>query len=171
MDIAITIHLDHSPPQAPTVLVFPGEQQASANGARDSRFERILENGAHVATLDHSTGLMWCVTSLGREDAPEKQQDHTACVARCKNLRLLGFDDWRLAERSEAVTIIDDTRHEPAIDTAYFPGIKPAWHRLNTAAAWSPESYAWYVGFGYGSVSNSLRSYAGFALAVRRASQ
>ncbi|MBA0360978.1 DUF1566 domain-containing protein [Stenotrophomonas maltophilia] len=122
----------------------------------------------HVAVIDHATGLMWAVKSIGDSDGDPMSQGH--CEKACSELRLLGHDDWRLPTRAELSALVDDTRHEPAIDSALFPGVLPRWHWTSTAAAWSSAS-AWLVGFDYGLVGYSPRSYNGFALAVRRAGQ
>jgi hypothetical protein len=142
--------------------------------------EKVLANGTripasdprtdHVAVIDHAAGLMWSVDSLGDPDNPDDGIAHDHCIERCKQLRLLGFDDWRLPTRAELAALVDDTRHEPAIDTNLFPRVKPRWHWTSTAAAWSSAS-AWGVYFYYGGVYGSHRVYLGFALAVRRASQ
>jgi len=123
----------------------------------------------HVAVIDHATGLMWAVKSIGGSDGdPMSQPD---CEKACIELRLLGHDDWRLPTRAELVALVDDTRHEPAIDTALFPGVLPRWHWTSTAAAWSSAS-AWVVNFYCGGVDDYLPRYdGGFALAVRRAGQ
>ncbi|HGM6729531.1 TPA: DUF1566 domain-containing protein [Stenotrophomonas maltophilia] len=122
----------------------------------------------HVAVIDHATGLMWAVKSIGDSDGdPMSQAD---CEKACRELRLLGYDDWDMPTRAELAALVDDTRHEPAIDTALFPGVLPRWHWTSTAAAWSSAS-AWGVHFYYGLVGGSHRSYYGFALAVRRAGQ
>ncbi|MBD9368821.1 DUF1566 domain-containing protein [Xanthomonas sp. XNM01] len=125
----------------------------------------------HVAVIDHTTGLMWAVESLGDPTDSDTGLDHAASEERCAELRLLGFDDWRLPTRAELVGLVDDTRHEPAIDTALFPRVKPRWHWTSTPAAWSSAS-AWLVYFYDGYVNYDLRRYSlGFALAVRRAGQ
>jgi hypothetical protein len=145
-----------------------------------SGFTKVTAEGLHLpsdsdrtdhhAVIDHSTGLMWSVASLG-DPADENDgitQEH--CIERCKQLRLLGYDDWRLPTRTELAALVDDTRHEPAIDTNLFPHVKPRWHWTSTPAAWSSAS-AWSVYFGLGSVYDGPRDNDGFALAVRRASQ
>ena len=124
----------------------------------------------HVAVVDNATGLMWSVESLGDPSDDDSGLTHAECEKRCAELRLLSFDDWRLPTRAELAGLIDDTRHEPAIDTALFPRVKPRWHWTSTPAAWSSAS-AWYVYFGLGGVSGGHRDYGGFALAVRRAGQ
>jgi hypothetical protein len=122
----------------------------------------------HVAVIDHATGLMWAVESIGDEDGDS--QDHAACTKACAELRLLGHDDWRLPTRAELVALVDDTRRDPAIDTNLFPRVKPNWHWTSTETAWSSGS-AWGVYFGDGLVYGSPRGNYGFALAVRRAGQ
>ena len=122
----------------------------------------------HVAVIDHATGLMWAVKSIGDSDGdPMSQAD---CEKACSELRLLGFDDWRLPTRAELAALVDETRHEPAIDTSLFPGVLPRWHWTSTPCAWSSAS-AWRVGFYHGGVDGYHRSNYGFALAVRRAGQ
>lgn len=124
----------------------------------------------HVAVVDNTTGLMWSVESLGDETDPDTGIAHDHAMQRCKDLRLLDFEDWRLPTRAELVTLIDDTRHDPAIDTEAFPRVKPRWHWTSTTAAWSSAS-AWNVYFSYGYVDYGPRGDYGFALAVRRAGQ
>ncbi|WP_242880792.1 DUF1566 domain-containing protein [Stenotrophomonas maltophilia] len=122
----------------------------------------------HVAAIDHATGLMWAVKSIGDNDGdPMSQAD---CEKACSELSLLGHDDWRLPTRAELAALVDETRHEPAIDTALFPGVLPRWHWTSTPAAWSSAS-AWFVHFGLGLVYDGRRGCDGFALAVRRAGQ
>ena len=122
----------------------------------------------HVALIDHSTGLMWAVKSIGDSDGdPMSQAD---CEKASSELRLLGHDDWRLPTRTELSALVDDTRHEPAIDTALFPGVLSRWHWTSTPAAWSSAS-AWLVDFLNGLVDSGRRYGDGFALAVRRAGQ
>ncbi|OBU50134.1 DUF1566 domain-containing protein [Stenotrophomonas maltophilia] len=122
----------------------------------------------HVAVIDHSTGLMWAVKSIGDSDGdPMSQAD---CEKACSGLRLLGHDDWRPPTRSELAALVDDTRHEPAIDSSLFPGVLSRWHWTSTPCAWSSAS-AWGVDFHDGGVYSLRRSSLGFALAVRRAGQ
>ncbi len=184
----ITIHIAGDlivTPQAPTApsFSFSGvDTIASTTVSPPSQAGRIkiLGDGTylpvgsdrtdHVAVLDQATGLMWSVESLGdpSDESDGITQEH--CMERCKELQLLDFNDWRLPTRAELAGLIDDTRHEPAIDTDLFPRVKPRWHWTSTPAAWSSAS-AWYVGFYNGGVYYLRRYDLGFALAVRRAGQ
>ena len=144
-----------------------------ATNGQTPRFEKVFARpGAtsHEAVIDHHTGLMWSVESLGDPDDADDGITQEHCIERCRDLRLLGYEDWRLPTRAELAGLVDDTRHEPAIDTDLFPGVKPRWHWTSTASAWS-ASVAWLVDFSNGFVDSYLRGNDGFALACRRAGQ
>jgi hypothetical protein len=176
----VTIHHSHYIAEANSAPLTTLEQVSAPASAMQPRFTKIRADGSHVpfgqacddhvAVIDNTTGLMFAAESLGDPDSPDEGMSQEACERRCRDLRLLGFEDWILATRSEAVTLIDDSRHDPAIDTDAFPRIKPKWHWTSTPAAWSSAS-AWYVLFGLGVVNYGRRDVSGFALAVRRAGQ
>ncbi len=148
--------------------------------AAGSRFTKVFADGTlgeagdactdHVAVIDHTTNLMWSVESLGDPDAADDGTTQEHCIERCRESRLLGFDNWELPTRTQLAGLIDDTRHEPAIDTSLFPRVKSRWHWTSTPCAWSSAS-AWGVLFDGGGVLSYLRYYDGFALAVRRVGQ
>ncbi len=155
-------------------------ERSNADAPVLAGFTKVLADGTHlpagssltnhVAVIDHSTGLMWSVESLGSTEDANDGMTQEACEARCRELTLLGTNDWRLPTRAELAALIDDTRHEPAIDTSLFPRVKPRWHWTSTPCAWSSAS-AWLVDFSGGLVGYDPRSRCGIALAVRRAGQ
>jgi len=112
------------------------------------------------AVLDESTGLMWAreavkVTSWAEgENAAGK-------------LRTLGFEDWRVPTRRELLTLVDDTRSGPAIDTTFFPDCPSDWFWTSTSYAGSPAGYAWGIGFFYGNAHCPHHDDDGFVRAVR----
>lgn len=132
--------------------------------------EHSSERTDHVAVLDRVNNLMWSVESLGDPDDSDSGVAHDHCTELCRNLRLLNHEDWRLPTRAELASLIDDTRHEPAIDTNFFPRVKPRWHWTSTPCAWSSAS-AWVVNFSLGTVNGFRRGSDGYALAVRRVGQ
>ncbi len=114
--------------------------------------------------LDTSTGLIWARTLA--QGGAAKRLDHAAAIEAVKDLG----EGWRLPTRAELLTLVDDTRHEPAIDVAAFPDTQSGWYWTSTPAAWNPSADAWVVVFDYGSAHTLNRSYDAFVRAVRSAS-
>lgn len=105
---------------------------------RPLEFGYFRDNGDGTVT-DITTGLMWQQTET-KAMTWEKALDF------CGNLNLAGYTDWRLPNIRELSTIVNDSRHEPSIDQAYFPGCRPAHYWSSTTNALYP-AFAWYVGF------------------------
>ncbi len=124
---------------------------------------RGLQINADPGTVtDRRTGLMW-----SRDEIVAKCTTHAKAEQACKALRVGGFDDWRLPTRAELLTLVDDTRHAPAIDINAFPSCKSDWYWTSTIAAWSSD-YAWIVTFSYGYAYYYRRDYNyGLVRAVR----
>jgi hypothetical protein len=93
--------------------------------------------------LDRVTGLMW----QRRIDPTTVKFD--AASARCEELRLGGYDDWRLPSRVELVSILDLAETQPSIDRRVFPDTPADWFWTSSVAADSPTA-AWYVYFYFG---------------------
>ena len=135
-----------------------------------NRFTKISATGErlpseatdHVAVIDSTSNLQWLVPY-----ATKKQVDHSKAADAVAKLDTLGFTDWRLPTRAELLTLVDDTRHNPAIDIDAFPGTKSDWHWTSTPAAWSPSDAAWIVYFDGGGCYNAPRSYDACVRAVR----
>lgn len=75
-------------------------------------------------------------------------------------------DGWRLPTRQELESILDLSRHKPAIDTDKFPDTKNEYYWSSTPCAWN-SSAVWVVYFDFGLVDFSLRSDNGCVRAVR----
>ncbi|MBD9368832.1 DUF1566 domain-containing protein [Xanthomonas sp. XNM01] len=121
--------------------------------------------GAVLTVIDSSTGLEWTPAPVGG-----KRHTHQEALDACAALDHAGHTDWALPTRQQLLSLVDLTRHDPAIDTDAFPGFPASWFWSSDLAAWSSAS-AWLVGFSYGGVGLSPRFSDGFALAVRRAGQ
>ena len=113
--------------------------------------------GTLAAVVDPPAKLEWSETLCdGRSvdyDTAEK-----ACAARGAG--------WRLPTRMELESILDLTRHDPAVDIAQFPDTKSAWYWTSTPCAWV-ASCAWIVYFSNGYASSLLRDYRACVRAVR----
>jgi hypothetical protein len=55
-------------------------------------------------------------------------------------------EGWRLPAVQELLTLVDYTRHSPAIDIDRFPGTKSGAYWTSTPCAWAPGA-AWFVYF------------------------
>ena len=173
---------------APNVLEPLGEtiqgsvetfSPASNSGARAaasapaSRFTKLGANGEeldadaddHVAVRDNVHGLIWAAAEIGSNELK-----WAAAKKACEESMLLGFKDWRLPTIDELCTLVDRTRHEPAIDKRYFPSCRSAWYWSASPCAWAPGSGAWLVHFNGGYVANDGQLYPAFVRAVRSAS-
>ncbi|WP_057505395.1 DUF1566 domain-containing protein [Stenotrophomonas nitritireducens] len=115
------------------------------SGSTAPRFQKIVPTPppVHETVLDTSTGLEWQAAPFA------ESMKHAAAVKACAELRLGGHDDWRLPTRAELLTLVDDTRCSPAIDTDAFPNTPSTWFWTSTVYA-ADDSYAWFVSFGYG---------------------
>lgn len=143
---------------------FLGAQQRPSGIIVAAQFEKVLDGGKHVITRDLANGIEWDVAAFDGKEFNAKQS-----TAACAGLRTGGFTDWREPRRRELLTLVDDTRYSPAIDTEYFPGTKSGWYRTSTVYA--PDSGCrWGVYFDDGS-SGYLYDGDGFFVRAVRASQ
>ena len=132
------------------------------------RFVKIGAAGAQppdaaewIAVLDNETSLIWS-RAVSKEACTWQQADEIA-----KSTSVAGVLG-RLPTRKELLTLVDDTRYNPAIDTAFFPECPTDdWYWTSTPAAPSPGACAWYVDFSNGGASWYNRSFSGFVRAVR----
>lgn len=98
------------------------------------------DSSAADVVVDNVTHLMWQKLvdsgSFGWTDA----RNHCAC------LDLAGHGDWRLPTRIELVSLVDFTKHAPAIDGTAFPNTPSEWFWTASPISDDP-SFAWYVFF------------------------
>jgi hypothetical protein len=128
----------------------------------DAENELPFDAKEWTQVLDRETGLIWTADDVVTEPVDWYQAKRAAALCRVGNSRR-----WRLPTRKELVSLIDDTRHGPAIDAAYFPKTKSDWYWSASPCAWSPGSFAWIVLFSYGNVSNGDQNSTAFVRAVR----
>ena len=82
--------------------------------------------------LDNSTGLMWQQTIL---TDTYKWAD---AVSYCNDLSYAGYSDWRLPTPQELLTIVDNSKYGPAINTTYFPNMSST---SDSVYYWSSKPY------------------------------
>jgi len=146
-------------PAAPPVLELAKPEHFAGCTAR------FIDNGDGTVT-DNLTGDMWT-----KDDATDKAVNFDKAVQACKDCRVGGYDDWELPSRVRLLTLVDDTRHDPAIDKSVFPSCKSEWYWTSTPCAWSPSGFAWFVSFDFGNSGYDDRDFSYRVRAVRRASR
>ncbi len=106
---------------------------------------RYVDNGDETVS-DTATGLLW---SRSEQTASLTWRE---ALAACENLSLAGYDDWRLPEIRELRSLVDISRQNPAIDTTVFPDTEHAVGHWSSSTRHGSPNFAWYVGFGSGTV-------------------
>lgn len=115
-------------------------------------------------TVTHnSTGLVWMRCSLGQSwDGKTCTGDALAlnwqkALQAASQHTFAGHSDWRLPNKNELASIVEERCAAPAINDKIFP-------RTPGVFFWSSSPYAgladgaWSVDFGYGSINASVKS-------------
>ena len=130
---------------------------ASAQSAPDGQ-SHVQETQARGYWADPSTGLMWAAKDNGK-DLKWKN-----AVKYCRDLRLAGYSDWRLATLGELEGIYDKNSNAPGLAGPSGKGTAATWHVKGnlflTGNQWSstqknddrghPSGYAWRFDFNEG---------------------
>lgn len=110
------------------------------------------DNGDSTVT-DNVTGLMW---EQKTDDGGPRDMDNTYtwkdALAYCENLTLGGYTDWRMPTPKELERLVDLTRSNPAIDTAYFPNTKSGKYWTGTTCSGCHKHKAFAMDFNDGSL-------------------
>jgi hypothetical protein len=130
--------------------------QASAQSAPEGQ-SSATETQARGVWTDPSTGLMWAGRDNGRDVSWK------GAVKYCRNLRLAGYSDWRLATLAELGAIYDRNANVPGLagsgkDNLFTYHVKG--NLFLTGDEWSserikddrghPSGYVWYYDFNEG---------------------
>ncbi len=105
---------------------------------------------------DDKTGLVW----QDNQDVVKNDMMQKEAIAYCQNLKLDGFEDWRLPTLKEAYTIVDMTQERPALKKGFeIRSDERFW--TSTPFAKNAEKEAWRISMSYGEVEpyNKNRTY------------
>lgn len=136
---------------------FTGQQRDARDIGSDT-FGLMLQEQAQCAERAPATTLEWSHTLLDGERVTYAEAE--------KAVAELG-DGWRLPTRQELESLLDISRHEPAIDVEAFPDTKSDWYWSDTPCAWNKASAVWVVNFNDGYVGYYGRCYFACVRAVR----
>ena len=110
--------------------------------------------------LDNNTGLMW------QQTIPTDEYKWYDAISYCDDLSYAGYNDWRLPTPQELLTIVDNSKYSPAIDTTYFPDTPSSYFWSSSTYVYITD-YAWIVGFLSGAVSDNNKPNSSYVRCVR----
>lgn len=127
------------------------------------RFVNLDESGKpttgdHVAVYDRRTGLVWSRGLVGTG------LTHAEAMKVASSFKLFG-KEFRAPTIEERQSIIDYSRHSPALDTVHFAK-ESGWEWTSTVDAESPSGVAWGVFLGSGYCGRNNQSDRGYVRAV-----
>ena len=101
---------------------------------------------------DSVTGLFWQDDYTDNQGYIKSAKWEDA-INYCERLRLGGYNDWRLPNKKELLSIIDYDMNTPAISSSFqnTKYINAGYWSSTTASG--PKGYAWYVKFYWGQMS------------------
>jgi C1A family cysteine protease len=143
-----------------------GYYARAVRGGQARSFDNWIINGDGTVT-DPQTGLMW---ELKTDDGGDRDKDNKytwqEALDYCNNLDLGGYSDWRLPSINELTSLVDLSRYDPPVNTAYFPKTVTSYYWSSTSCA-HPTYNAWRVAFKSGTSSNGSKSSSYYVRAVR----
>ena len=108
---------------------------------------------------DSVTKLEW------QDDNITDTMEWQEAIEYCESLELGGYSDWRLPNINELKTIIDRSRYNPAIISAFEHTISN--YYWSSTANEGGHEYAWVVSFYYGYVYDDYKGNDAYVRCVR----
>ncbi len=109
-----------------------------------SAYASCTRNPDETVTCSESK-LMW----QDDESAKTINKSWSDAIKYCEDLSFAGYSDWRLPNKNELFSIVDNSKYNPAINSAF--------KNVTTSYSWSSTPYArsindaWFVDFYNGS--------------------
>ena len=128
-------------------------------GGKTNFPDKLIDNGDGTVT-DQSTGLMWQQDSSG-------EMNWQDALIYCETLTLAGYDDWRLPNLKELVSIVDYYRYGPAINLDVFSLLQDSTSYWTSTSNATQTNHAISVGFWAGNTGYWGKSRDFYIRAVR----
>ena len=122
---------------------------------------RFTNNGDGTIT-DNATSLMWVANPASAGAGGTYTWDKA--ITACKSLTYAGYNDWRLPNLKELISIVDYGVFNPAVNPYFASQSLLCWSSTTSA---SYKSGAWLVDFNYGLVVNIDKSDSFYIRPVR----
>ena len=123
----------------------------------------LLANMTRTGNIvtDSTTGLQW------QDDIQAKTtlKTWTAAIDYCEALSLDTYNDWRLPNKKELLSIADYSRVNPSINSVFVNTTSYYYWSSTTYAGYT--AYAWIVGFYYGYTYSSNKTTTYYVRCVR----
>ncbi len=163
MIAAVSVHAVSTciPPGAVSDLNYPLATSAANVGGRDTPGSQFTVNPN--GTVNHSTtGLQWKLCNEGQSGTgctggAATPMSWSAALLAARNSSFAGFSDWRLPNRQELESLLDETCALPSINAVVFPNAIGDWTWTGTSSAVDPTK-AILIDFGYGASLASIKS-------------
>lgn len=133
--------------------------------ASTERFTRDTTTSAYNPVVtDNVTGLMWqgCQAGLTGASCTGGSAAEYAWVdalAYCDGLSWGGYDDWRLPDHYEIISLVDVSVSSPCIDSAAFPETPTSLNFFSSSSGSDDPDYAWGVVFSIGYSDPSVEKF------------
>ena len=90
---------------------------------------------------DSITGLQWQDNSKVKTI----RLDWEEAINYCEDLNFMGYNDWRLPNINELLSIVDDTKYNPAIDSIFiYTALEYYWSSTTLP---HDKRYGWHIDF------------------------
>jgi len=109
-----------------------------------------------TSKLDENSGLVW----QDDQSIAKVERSYSGAIEYCKDLKIDGFDDWRLPTLKEFYTIVDLRRNRPAIKGGFEMRVDDKFW-TTTLFVKNPKKEAWRINMSFGEAEpyNQNRSY------------
>lgn len=164
------------------VCVFAGAKPVAADNSICSGSENIAITPTtptsdftihHDGTVTHNTtGLMWMRCALGQDWDGERclgfpvESNWQLALARALSSNFAGYSDWRLPNKIELESIIEERCYFPTINSQIFPNTISSWHWTSTPYIQNPLR-AYSIHFGICSSDTAVKEYSSIVRLVR----